>query len=362
MASPAFVYGAALKRDRLHGGVGASLAREMRFGVGSIMRPGVATLTQEAARTLDTANLAKGIRANLAGATALNATGMQRARPQALDLGAVTKDTRAALRAASPSSGLLAKTDTANIAKQMRADITTMAPLAAGGLSQDAMRSFGALGIGKGSKGVFGLNASARELFGGIDTAGIAKQMRADVASVSPLAVGGLSQELPSHGIASLAADLGRALGFGSVASGLLAKTDTANIAKQMRADITTMAPLAAGGLSQDAMRSFGALGIGKGSKGVFGLNASARELFGGIDTAGIAKQMALRDAQLMQALRSTVFDSYETPSDAPSGSDAMAEPTPVQPRCSSMAATATGGGPLETAAGVRGTLGRGGK
>jgi hypothetical protein len=53
MASPAFVSGTALKRDRLLGGVGASLAKEVRLaremqrvGSGPILRSGVATLTQ----------------------------------------------------------------------------------------------------------------------------------------------------------------------------------------------------------------------------------------------------------------------------------------------------------------------------
>lgn len=46
MANPASLSSTALKRDRLFGGIGASLAREARFGIGSIMRPGVATLTQ----------------------------------------------------------------------------------------------------------------------------------------------------------------------------------------------------------------------------------------------------------------------------------------------------------------------------
>jgi hypothetical protein len=53
MASPAFVSGTALKRDRLLGGVGASLAKEVRLaremqrvGSGSILRSGVATLAQ----------------------------------------------------------------------------------------------------------------------------------------------------------------------------------------------------------------------------------------------------------------------------------------------------------------------------
>jgi hypothetical protein len=184
MASPAFVHGTALKRDRLLGGIGMSLAREMRFGVGSSLRPGVTTLAQDAMRTLDTTSLTKGIRADLAGLTPPDSMGLQREQARVFDLSDAAKDMRAALGVNASSKALLAKTDTASLAKRMSADIASLSPLAVGGIDRDAMRSLGTVGIGKDFTGILGLNASARDLFGGIGTASLAKQMALDNAQL----------------------------------------------------------------------------------------------------------------------------------------------------------------------------------
>jgi hypothetical protein len=97
-----------------------------------------------------------------------------------------------------------------------------------------------------------------------------------------------------------------------------------------MSTDIAGLSPLVASGIDRDAMRGLGTVGIGKDFTGILGLNASARDLFGGIGTASLAKRMALDNAQLMNALRSAVLDFHEPLSNEAFGSEATAEPMPL--------------------------------
>ena len=206
------------------------------------------------------------------------------------------------------------KLEIRGLAKQMRTEIVGLNPWGKGGVSDPAE-----LGLFDGKNDIKGLNAvapRAADLFAGMDSRGAVKMIGADLANLASLtATAGAAAHGADLGAGRPTVDLGLKLGLNSAATGLLGRADVSSIAKQMRAEIGSLNPWIMGGVTQDPAR-FGLLSGFKDVGGVFDLHAGVSKPFGNNNIASIARQTALGDPGLLEALKRAAFDSYAVPAD----------------------------------------------
>ena len=307
MASPAFVLGTALKQERLLGSVGLSIARESRYGVGASLRHGV----------FGSLDPATGVGRGRASAfEAFSATKVQDAWPK-LGMASSSKAVAAALTGLTTSvtaQGRPGKLEIGGPTKQLRAEIGDLNPWVKGGVTDPA--GFGLFDGRKDIKGLNGVAPRAADLFAGMDSRGAVKMIGADLASFASLtAAAGTAAHIADLGAGRPTVDLGLKLGLNSAATGLLGRADVSSIAKQMRAEIRSLNPWIMGGVKQDPAR-FGLLSGLKDAGGVFNLHAGASKLFSNNNIASIAKQTALGDPSLLEALTRAAFGSYAVPAE----------------------------------------------
>lgn len=288
------------------GGVGLSLARESRYGVGALMRRGVLG-------SLDSTTVVG--RTRVPAFEAFGATKVKDVWPK-LGMAVTSKEAAAAatgLTASVTAKDLPGKLGVGSAAKPIRADIGSWSPSVMGGVKQDPAR-FGLFGGRNDTRGVLGLTASASDLFAGMDSRWAVKRIGADLGSLASLTgAASASARVADLGAGRPAVDLGRELGLGSAVAGLLGRADVSRIAEQMRADIGSWSPSIVSGVKQDA-GCFGLFGGFKEAGGIFAVRSSAGNLFGSNDIASFAKQMALGSPHLLEALRRVAIEPYEMP------------------------------------------------